>query len=47
MAVTYTRPGVKGNSVAEVESYWVALGSKFVRILLPAEYNAYKAGRCP
>jgi len=47
MAVTYTRPGVKGNSVAEVESYWVPLGSKYVRILLPAEYNAYKAGRCP
>jgi hypothetical protein len=47
MAITYTRPGVKGSNVAEVESYWVAYKGKYVRVLLPAEYGAYKAGRCP
>jgi hypothetical protein len=45
--ITYSRRGVKGNRMAEIELFWVHNRGKYVRIIVPDEYKAYKAGRCP
>ena len=47
LLITYSRANVKGNKLAEVELFWVKNGGKYARIVVPDEYTAYKAGRCP
>jgi hypothetical protein len=47
LAITYRRAGEKQDRIVEVELFWVAHRGKWARILVPADYQAYKAGRCP
>jgi hypothetical protein len=47
LAVTFRKGAEKQLRLAEVESLWVLYQGHWVHLYSPAEYNAYKAGKCP
>ena len=47
LAVTFRKGAEKPLRLAEVESLWVLYKGHWVHLYSPAEYNAYKAGKCP
>jgi hypothetical protein len=47
LAVTFRKGTEKASRIAELDSLWVSNRSKWVRVLTPTEYTAYKAGKCP
>ena len=47
LAVVYRKGAEQSSRIAELDSLWVSHRGRWVRIYTPAEYKAYKAGRCP
>jgi len=47
LAVTFRKGDEKASRVAELDSLWVPDRARWVRVLTPNEYRAYKAGTCP
>jgi hypothetical protein len=47
LAITYRKGTAKTSSTAELDSLWVSNRARWVRVLTPTEYQAYKVGKCP
>ncbi len=47
LAITYRQGSARTSQIAEFDSLWVSHRGRWVRIYAPADYQAYKSGRCP
>jgi hypothetical protein len=45
--ITYTATGVTGQQVGTNTAYWTRASGRWVGLLSPVSYRAFKAGKCP